>query len=78
MSLCLTLCVGCSGPGKVVTVPQVIHIVPPAALMEPTPEPQCGHETNGDLADCYDATRAALRSANADKAAIAQAVKGAK
>lgn len=66
------------GPTKTVMVPQVMYISPPAHLMVPTPEPQCGHETNGDLADCYDATRAALRSANADKLAISQSIERAK
>lgn len=52
----------------------MIRVVPPAALMKPTPEPACDPGTNGELLNCLWDTRAALKRANADKAAILKAV----
>jgi len=74
LSLCLLLCASCCPAPSVVTVPQVIRVTPPAFLMDATPEPFCDPATNSDLWECFTATRSALRKANADKAAIREAV----
>lgn len=65
------LCASCSAKTrtKVVTVPQVIRVMPPRHLLEPTPEPQCGIEVNEDLVRCIQVWRDACRRCNADKAA---------
>lgn len=75
MLLCLGLCVSCSGSPKVVTVPEVVEIRPPAHLLLPTPVPACsGCETNGDLVEHVLDLRARLRECNADKAAAARSM----
>ena len=40
--------------------------------MQSVHEPYCAIKTNGDLVDCLITTRAALKKANADKAALRQ------
>ncbi len=62
------LCCACRK--EYVTEPEAVPLRPPAALMEPTPEPACDPAVNQDLADCYVNTRKALRKANEDKAAL--------
>ncbi|MBU4192890.1 MAG: hypothetical protein KUA35_09065 [Pseudodesulfovibrio sp.] len=75
MVLCLTLCAACSGRPKVVTVTEVVRVVPPAHLMAPTPLPSCASaSTNGDLLQCAQERLEALQRANADKEAIARTV----
>jgi hypothetical protein len=70
-SLFLLLCVlSCARSKEYVTEPEAVPLQPPAALMEPTPEPACDPAVNQDLADCYVNTRKALRKANEDKAAL--------
>jgi hypothetical protein len=69
--LCLPLCVSCSSSKpKVVTVTEIVRVVPPAHLMEPTPEPDCSNATdNAGLFQCAQDRLEALRRSNADKAA---------
>lgn len=69
--LCLML-FACGGKAPVViTETKTARLVPPAVLLEPTPEPDClPYETNGDLKQCSDDRLEALRKSNRDKAAI--------
>lgn len=53
----------------------MIRVTPPALLMEATPEPVCAPATNAAMLGCVLDYRAALRRANADKAAIKKAVR---
>lgn len=57
-------------------MPQTVYVTPPAVLMAETPEPACNATTNGGLLDCWADSRAALRKANADKAAMREVVNG--
>ena len=68
--LCLLLCTACSTvtPGPVTTV----RLTPPSALLRETPEPRLTEATNAGLLDYTLDLRAALRKANADKAALRQ------
>ena len=66
--LCLLGCAACSTvtPGPVTTV----RLTPPSALLLETPEPRLAEPTNAGLLDYALDLRAALRKANADKAAL--------
>ena len=45
-------------------------LAPPAAFMQPVPEPVCRLKTNGDLVNCLVETRASLRLANSHTEAL--------
>ncbi len=62
-SLALVLLSACSRPCPPVTPP----LLPPAFLMEETPEPELSGTKVKDLVDWSVALRAALRAANGDK-----------
>lgn len=68
----------CSSKPRIVTISEVVTVMPPSHLTEPTPAPDCSKAlTNSDLVQCLVDYRAALRRCNADKAAI-KAIKGSK
>ena len=75
LALFLAAFVGCSSK-EYVSAPELVHVAPPAVLVLPTVEPQCNATTNGELAGCFFDMRAALRRANADKAAMREVVEG--
>lgn len=64
------VCLGCSNR-TVATVPVVIRQDVPAYLTQQTPEPFWNGTTNSDLIEHIFDLRQALKSCNADKAAIA-------
>ncbi len=70
--LCLTLCASCSARPKVVTVPVVDRVLPPAALIQDTARPEWVGATNADLVEHALGLRGALDSCRADKAALRQ------
>ena len=62
---------GCSAERpQVVTRTEVVRVSIPEHLTQPTPEPECLIEVNGDFVPCIQALREALGMANADKEAI--------
>ncbi len=73
------LCAACSGrqQPEVVAVPRIVRVTPPAHLLADTPAPDCRDaRTNGDLLQCVQDYRSALRQCNADKAAIRAGMEG--
>lgn len=65
MLACLVLSLSSCASTKPVTVTKVETLTPPAALLQPIPEPECVPTTWGDLFDCWVDAMAALRQANA-------------
>lgn len=66
MSLCLALCAsGCARAPQLVSAPATAPVLPPAALLQPVPEPDCAPSRNWDLLTCIHDLRLALREANA-------------
>lgn len=63
-----SLLLGCAP--RVVTKVERVEVCPPVSLTEPTPEPVLQEETWRGVAGLALDLRAALRSANADKASI--------
>lgn len=70
MILCLMLCCACSTRERVVRQVEVRRLTPPALLLRETPTPVWRGNTNRDLLNFTLELRAALRNANADKAAL--------
>lgn len=66
--LCLPLCVACS---RVEYVPVAQELALPEHLTRPVPEPELAGDSNRDLVRLVLDTREALRTCNADKAALA-------
>ena len=75
-SVCLMSSLGCSTSPKVITRIERVKILPPAALIEPTPAQRIEIRTNGDLVEALQAARAALGTCNADKEALRAWVAG--
>lgn len=67
--LCLLMFSGCSG-AKIVRQVDTVKLTPPALLMRETATPALHGNTNRDLLNFVLELRAALREANADKAAL--------
>ena len=65
MLACLALLLSSCANTKPVTVTEVEYLTPPAALLQPIPEPECIPATWGDLFDCWIQATTALRQANA-------------
>lgn len=70
MILCLTLCCACSTRERLLRQVEVQRLTPPSLLLRDTPTPAWSGHTNRDLLNFTLALRAALRNANADKAAL--------
>lgn len=67
--LCLMTCSGCSAV-KIVRQVETLKLAPPAPLLRETATPVLRGNTNRDLLNFALELRAALREANADKAAL--------
>ncbi len=73
--LCLTACVlvfltACASKTEVVTVPQVVRVVPPEVWLLETPEPELYGNTNGALEDLARNALLQLRTCNHDKESL--------
>jgi len=59
-----------------VHVPQIFRVMPPDALMQPTPRPVFNGTTNGDMLEHAMDLRHAVDACNADKAALRDWARG--
>ena len=65
--LAVCLLGGCATPA-----PQIVRVVPPAALLQTCAEPAGGVKTNGELADYLLALKSALSGCNLQLTALQQ------
>ena len=67
---CLMLCLSACGADRVVVKREPVPVLPPSALMQPTPEPEPDGEALIDVFRWCQTLQSALLSCNADKQSL--------